>query len=849
MGAAHRSWLRFVLAFAAAFAIVPLWASAPSALAAGDANSGNCPTSTEASPGFRTYLPDCRAYELVTPPYTEGARPIVDPGAISVDGEHVIAGAQGAFVGAPNLSVATNNTDATVYEYSRSAGGWQPTALTPPATQFELSHLMAATSDLASTLWGAQPGREPVFKEDIYLRGSAGNFVEVGPGSAPAVHQLELNNGEEELEFAGASGDLSHLVLRLHSNYRSKENLWPGDTTNPDSYSLYEYVGACAATSDCEAREPLLVGVRNEGAPPWMAGAKHINEGAGLISRCGTEIGSGGQAGAPYDTYNAVSGGGQTVFFTAKACGGAGEPEVNELYARTEPKAGEYKTVKISEPMSTDCGACNTSSGLQSAVFQGASQDGKKVFFLTEQELLPGQTGMNLYEYDFSAPEHERIKLVSNGVSEPKVQGVVRVSEDGHYVYFVAKGRLSGADTVAGRNPEEAEPQADADNLYFYDSSSGKLGFVATLLTHSEEEAIENEENAEQNTVGERAANAAYAAYFKALAEGKSGQEAVEILLHTYYGEIEELTGTLGPGGTLAEDRTVWQAEDSRPAQVNSCTSGTTVCEPGRFLVFTSSAKLTAGDTSGVPQIFEYDVQKTTLVRVSIGQGGASGGNVTTFHDAPQLPVQKFTVEDQPTATQFSLALSSDGAAVFFTSAAELAPGAVSGQPSVFEYRAGGVHLISDGRDRSFEQTFPVVRLYGVAGGDSGTRDVFLTTADSLVPQDGDSQISLYDAREDGGFPAPVLAPGCVGETCRGETALAPALSGATSAGEAGGGNLAGAVAKPKSVLTRAQRLKRALSACRKRHGKRRRRACERQARRRYGAGAKTSGRGARRGK
>ena len=43
------------------------------ALAAGDANESACPN--EASSGFRSYLPDCRAYELVSPPFKDAVRP------------------------------------------------------------------------------------------------------------------------------------------------------------------------------------------------------------------------------------------------------------------------------------------------------------------------------------------------------------------------------------------------------------------------------------------------------------------------------------------------------------------------------------------------------------------------------------------------------------------------------------------------------------------------------------------------------------------------------------------------------------------------------------------------------
>ena len=43
-----------------------------------------------------------------------------------------------------------------------------------------------------------------------------------------------------------------------------------------------------------------------------------------------------------------------------------------------------------------------------------------------------------------------------------------------------------------------------------------------------------------------------------------------------------------------------------------------------------------------------------------------------------------------------------------------------------------------------------------------------LRTTQRLVAQDTDTQWDFYDARVDGGFPAPVVPAGCVGDACQG---------------------------------------------------------------------------------
>jgi hypothetical protein len=799
----------------------------PNARAAGDENATQCTSGTEASPGFRTYLPDCRAYELVTPPYKEGGVVALGgPAAISPDGTRVIAGAGGAFAGAGNYWWQENRTPNFVaYEFTRTEGGWTPAVLTPPATQFPHSTLMAASGEsLGTTLWGAATSTL-TFNEAIYLRNDEGAFALVGPGTGPEIRGESLEDAGNELNLVGASRDLTHAIFTVRAfgmdareAHSGRGNLWPGDTTSPESASLYEY-----SYHGDAADEPLLVGVTNEGA-------LRENTEARLISKCGEELGSGPGG----SMYNAVSGTGEAVFFTAREC--ADGPAANEVYARV----GAARTVAISEPVKADCEVCNTSTEVENATFQGASRNGEKVFFMTAQKLLAGREGMNLYEYDFNAPAASighpqgKIALVSGGVADPKVQGVVRVSEDGERVYFVAKAKLAPA------NAEGAEPEEEADNLYVYEPDPTHPGdyhtvFVAKLLTPAEEATLRTEEREESTKVGEIAEKEALRAFEEAEEHGEGFAEALELFTQVDERQETALRGTFGTAGTLAEDQRVWSSADGRPAQATP---------DGNFLVFPSSADLTTGDESKVPQLFEYDASSESLTRASRGEGGTydNDGNVDTFNDAAHITAAEYANTDLPTAAQTGVAVSEDGSRVIFTSAAKLTPQA-EGSPNVYEYREGNVYLISDGKDRSATENAPTVKLFG---SDASGQDIFFVTADALVPQAAEAQVGLYDAREAGGFPAPAAEPGCSGETCRGTTALAPQLESPGTVAQAGGENLAPAVeSKPagtakRTPLTRAQKLAKALKMCRAKRNRKKRASCTAAARRLFGAGAKT---------
>jgi hypothetical protein len=724
----------------------------------------------------------------------------------------VIAGVGGAFAGAGNYWWDANrNAGLTAYELTRTETGWTPSVLTPPATRFPHSTLMAASGEsLGTTLWGAATSTL-TFNENIYLRDSEGDFALVGPGTGPEIRDESLKQASNELNLVGASHDLSHAIFSVSAfsvgsrlEYSGRGNLWPGDTTNEEAASLYEYVGTGNAA-------PTLVGV-SDGST--VVGGVTLPAGQ-QISRCGTKLGSGGEGinGVSRDTYNAVSEDGEKVFFTARACSdGPGEPAVDELYARV----GQSKTVAISEP-SLPAGECTSpepcsTATPREAIFQGASENGERVFVLREQSLVNGApaAGIKLYEARLEGSTVSQLVDVSadpTSGQSPEVQGVVRVSEDGGRVYFVAKGKL------AGINAEDKEPEAGADNLYVYEPEPADPGgyhtvFVAKLLTtpestllttpeESEESTLKEEETKEEGEVGERAEKVALRAFEEATEHGVEFEKALEIYTQVKERQEKLLRGTLGTAGTLAEDQSVWKSEDRRPAQATP---------DGNFLVFPSSADLAAGDESKVPQLFEYDASSESLTRISSGQGGTynGDGNVDTFNEAAHIPAPAYVGQDLPTAAQTGLAVSEDGSRVFFTSAARLVPQVEDrGSPNVYEYRDGNVYLISDGKDSSATENGPTVQLFG---SDASGQDSFFVTADALVPQAGDAQVGLYDAREGGGFPVPALIPGCAGETCRGATGAAPSLQLPGSTSQAGGGNLPPPVeskpaTKPKAAV------------------------------------------------
>ncbi|HEY2141952.1 MAG TPA: hypothetical protein VGG98_07830 [Solirubrobacteraceae bacterium] len=746
-----------------------------SALASGDANHpnpGECSQATEASPGFREYLPDCRAYELVSPPFKNGEPPSAL--AVSADGGNYAFTSLGAF-GEPGNDSTTRGGE---YVASRGSASWAARPVNPSGTQFlggspdlqGASHeTLDFSADLSRTLFLQTPIEAKPVDERFYLRKVAdGSFVEVGPvlpretvsAWTPSVAE---GRHKPSTQYSGATEDLSHVFFNQEDLETQPGTwLWPGDHTI-DNQSLYEYVGTGNA-------EPELVGVSNQTSLAAAAATEHkahINEAAEQISQCGIKIGGSipERLGGSVETYNAFSASGDTVFFTAihGPCERLGQtgagPPVDELYARID----RDRTIAISEPTTGpggDCGLCDESEP-QDALFQGASEDGSKVFFFSTQKLfsgVKGEAGNNLYEYDFGAPAAEKVSFIapelapSTAFFSTGLGGVMRVSENGSRVYFVSQAVLAGS----APNEFGAAATAGADNLYAYDTTARDAVFIARLSP---------------------------------------------------------------------EDQVNWNREDENRSTATAADYAT---PDGRFLLFSSVANLTPDASGEGRQLYRYDATPSReegegkvprLVRITVGARGSyicprtakmedgfnCNGNLvlppSSFAFSPKYapaggPRYSFVEEARPSA----VAISSDGARIFFQSPVALTPAALdekcayeefgeclAAEQNVYEWESGHVYLISDGRDTHSLFRFSATQLVGA--NPSGS-DVFFSTADQLGPQDTDTQIDTYDARTGGGFPGTPTSSACQGDVCQGLLGAPPTFGAPSSTTLAGSGNL-----------------------------------------------------------
>jgi len=764
---------------------------------------------------YSTGLPECRAYEMVSPLEKGGSDALLLGGSsgssfpVAADGDAVQFLSQNAFGDAENANSGALGVPADFYVARRGAEGWSTSSANPPRA-------VVANQSLGNLALGKDASPEAFSTVSscgltVVSNATAGSSAVCAvrepdgqwtptplyPNLTGSVYQN--SSGNNGIEYDGSSADLTDLVFNSAGGQGSA--FLPADTSlSGNGTGLYE-----VTRSGDTAFELSLVNVNGNGEEIGPENLTQLGGVGNLIAYEGSCVGAG--SGAEGSDYQAISSSGSTIYFTACPSGG-----VFTVYARIN----RTSTVAISNPSPTQCTSC--SAAASPASFEGASADGSKAFFITEQPLVEGDeggtgTGMDLYEYDFDNPPGRNLVQLSAGEagdltpgSGADVQGVVRTSSDGSHVYFVAKGVLT---TVPDGVGEVAE--AGADNLYAVDTDTGETKFVAELCSNAN-------------------------------LSGSLGDPQCPPSLN---GSVEYSTA-----GASVNDTELWSSA-TRYAQ-------TTL--DGRYLVFTTYAHLIASGAEAeetndeAQQVYRYDFETGKLARISIGEPsfpGSRNGNTPGMNaSVAALPAGSGRGYDGAYAdiNDLNRAISEDGSTIVFSTPEQLQANDVNTDAdNVYVWHEctsgacedgmqGEVHMISPGDDPTSEDT-----ASGAASMSASGSDIFLYTRTPLVGQDTDQLIDVYDARIDGGFLAPTPESSCSGEACQGSASSGPALGASGTSSFTGGGNLtpgptafpAPTTSTPK-ILTRAQKLTKALAACKK-QPKKRRPTCDGTARRHYG--------------
>ena len=442
------------------------------------------------------------------------------------------------------------------------------------------------------------------------------------------------------------------------------------------------------------------------------------------------------------------------------------------------------------------------------AVFNAVSADGSHIFFLPRPGLSQAEGDGQLYvREDGVRTVRYSASQKTNGTGPggtdpngPRPGQYWTATGDGSTVFFSSCERLTNDSTASihsvivngGCRNQSSAPSGQ--DLYQYDTVTGTLADLT--VDHSGDV-----NGADVQGVLGASADGSYV-YFVANGVLSSGARPGNCSAEVGVGGAGDLTAQCNLYVTHAGvPRLIARLSGQDFSDWNGNYTAR-VTPDGAYLAFDSAASLTGFDNvpaspgecgvdslgaqqSSCDEVYLFSAGTGQLVCASCNASGVRPTGAASI--PPVLATQPGYGGPSDTFPYLPRSLSEDGSRLFFDSQDGLVPRDSNGRQDVYEYEGGRPHLISSGTSDS-DSAF----VDASASGD----DVFFRTSASLVAQDVDQALDVYDARVGGGFPLPASRVSCAGEACR------PPASGSTAALSSGSATFVGGGDLTASALT-----------------------------------------------
>ncbi|HKO38690.1 MAG TPA: fibronectin type III domain-containing protein [Solirubrobacterales bacterium] len=405
------------------------------------------------------FMPQCRAYEMVSPADKNGhgvevrnaalGGLSVSP-AVSTDGERVLYGAQTAYADAQGGMPIS-------YLAQRTQSGWGSVAVSPRVT---LKSALAVEPGLLSRVTMSNPSltaffgdtRQPLVPED----------TDAVSTCQPEIADFEPC-GLDMYQFG--PNQRADLLSQGEGGVQTPREVQPGEGISEDGSHAFFLSGAALVSGDSErAANAWDVYERSGGVTRPL---NRTTAGDAMVNRCGSKL---ARVAAETEPASPISADGSRVVFQVPN-GFEGDPDCGipqRLYVRVD----DSKTLFVNESQRSE----PDPAGLRPAEFLQMSRDGSDIYFNSEEMLTDDATpGGGLYHFDVDSGE---LQLLLGSVEFPgEVNfGFLKVAPDGSKAYF---GNFSPPPPGEGEAGESFLYEWDGDAVHWVASSpSFHLGGV-----------------------------------------------------------------------------------------------------------------------------------------------------------------------------------------------------------------------------------------------------------------------------------------------------------------------------------------------------------------------------------